>query len=371
MSPAVSLVSVPGAGRGLVLTRDVRGGEVLLRDRAVVVGPSVLSSPADCVGCYSRPGETSCPGCGSPVCSAECWEDRHREECPAVQTLPVPTPSPALWLMILRTHLSQDPRLDLLAGLTSPPDKDKYCGVTTARLGIPEAESARLQAVLSANTFRNNTARSLCPVMAMVNHSCQPSCRVYWTSPDTLVLETRRPVRAGEELTITYCCTMLATPSRQTKLLTSKGFQCRCERCRDPGERETQTGGISCTKCSQGVLLPHLGQEGSPLTWSCHCGFTPNTDKVDQRPSNLPDVRLVLQVSRFIEKLEEEIRYIDMMEEMTGQQIETKISRYETFLEKKSKLLPDKSYLLIQVAGNLAILLAKSKKVRTFFSDSL
>ena len=54
-----------------------------------------------------------------------------------------------------------------------------------------------------------------------------------------------------------------------------------------------------------------------------------------------------------------------MMEEMTAQQIETKISRYETFLEKKSKLLPDKSYLLIQVAGNLAILLAKSKKVNT------
>ena len=54
-----------------------------------------------------------------------------------------------------------------------------------------------------------------------------------------------------------------------------------------------------------------------------------------------------------------------MMEEMTAQQIETKISRYETFLEKKSKLLPDKSYLLIQVAGNLAILLAKSKKVIT------
>ena len=52
-----------------------------------------------------------------------------------------------------------------------------------------------------------------------------------------------------------------------------------------------------------------------------------------------------------------------MMEEITGQQIETKISRYETFLEKKSKLLPDKSYLLLQVAGNLAILLAKSPKV--------
>ena len=78
---------------------------------------------------------------------------------------------------------------------------------------------------------------------AMVNHSCDPNCRVYWASPgDRLVLETRRKVQKGiryknrvlsnkvskfqgEELTITYCCLSLGTPGRHSKLLSGKGFR--------------------------------------------------------------------------------------------------------------------------------------------------
>ena len=60
------------------------------------------------------------------------------------------------------------------------------------------------------------------------------------------------------------------------------------------------------------------------------------------------------------------MNYIDMMEENNEQQRETKVQRYETFLQKKSKLLPPSSYILLQVAGNLQILLSKSKKVNNF-----
>ena len=36
-------------------------------------------------------------------------------------------------------------------------------------------------------------------IRAMVNHSCDPNCRVYWARPgDRLVLETRRRVVTGE-----------------------------------------------------------------------------------------------------------------------------------------------------------------------------
>ena len=63
--------------------------------------------------------------------------------------------------------------------------------------------------------------RCLCPVMAMVNHSCDPNCRVYWAASSTatqhrLVLEARRDISAGEEVTITYCCSLLATPCGKT-----------------------------------------------------------------------------------------------------------------------------------------------------------
>ena len=287
----MELVSIPGAGRGLRLTRDVGGGEILLEDRAVVVGPSPLSSPRDCVGCYCRPGVLQCRGCSSLVCSPECGQTWHAGECPALLSLPLPlpTPSPALWLNILRLQRSPDPRLALLAG-DSRGKQGEYSELTTTRLGIPPAEAARLQAVLASNTFRNATARCLCPVMAMVNHSCEPNCRVYWAASSNpahhrLVLEARRDLRAGEELTITYCCSLLATPARQAKLRTSKGFECVCARCSDPGERGSNTGGVLCTRCRQAVLLPHLQHQGG-LAWACsdnNCGFKPNTDKVGQR----------------------------------------------------------------------------------------
>merc|ERR1719195_747402 len=98
----------------------------------------------------------------------------------------------------------------------------------------------------------------------MLNHSCDPNCRVYWARPgDRFVLETRRPVARGEELTITYCCPSLGTPARQAKLLATKGFRCGCGRCRDPGERGTWLGGVVCTRCRGPALAP---------AWQPGCG---------------------------------------------------------------------------------------------------
>ena len=40
---------------------------------------------------------------------------------------------------------------------------------------------------------------SLLMLRSMVNHSCDPNCRVYWASPgDRFVLETRRKVDKGK-----------------------------------------------------------------------------------------------------------------------------------------------------------------------------
>ena len=134
--------------------------------------------------------------------------------------------------------------------------------------------------------------RCLCPGMAMVNHSCEPNCRVYWATPgDRLVLETRRRVRAGEEVTITYCCMSLSTPARQTKLRSSKGFTCGCGRCHDPSEGGTYMGGVKCTKCRGGVVTLHWDQD--QWVWKCKCGFVANTEKVKK-------LTFLLQLSMFL-----------------------------------------------------------------------
>ena len=209
-------------------------------------------------------------------------------ECGAVQGLDTLPPHQDTWLLILRAKLCQDPRLGLLQGsnttttTTTTTTTDHLAGSKVlSMLGIEPEEAVRLNSVLTSNTFRRGSGRCLCPAMAMVNHNCSPNCRVHWEEGGKLVLTAKKAIPAGEELTITYCSSLLGTPARQRKLAVSKGFWCACTRCLDPMEGGTMMGGLSCTKCGQGVLLPHIRQ-GGDITWLCPCGFQANTDKVIQ-----------------------------------------------------------------------------------------
>lgn len=76
-------------GRYMVASRDLKAGEVLFRECAVVHGPKMLSHPI-CLGCHESltPKSTSkasfyrCSRCSWPLCSKNCESlDPHVEEC--------------------------------------------------------------------------------------------------------------------------------------------------------------------------------------------------------------------------------------------------------------------------------------------------
>ena len=117
--PAV-LVSVPGAGRGLRLTEDLGAGQVVLEDRAMVVGASERSSTSDCHGCFYYPAVGDCSKCWLSFCSSSCRQVHHSDqECDLVSKLPQPRPHPSSWLMVLRLHIlsDRDRRVEILAEL--------------------------------------------------------------------------------------------------------------------------------------------------------------------------------------------------------------------------------------------------------------
>ena len=62
-----------------------------------------------------------------------------------------------------------------------------------------------------------------------------------------------------------------------------------------------------------------------------------------------------------MDKLEKEIVSIDQLEESNVNQIVTKIQSYQQFIEKKSKLLPDNSSIILNVGASLSILMGKVK----------
>ena len=75
-------------GRYMVAARDLKAGEVLFREFAVVHGPKMVSNPI-CLGCHgslydksSSRGFYRCSHCSWPLCSENCENlDPHVEEC--------------------------------------------------------------------------------------------------------------------------------------------------------------------------------------------------------------------------------------------------------------------------------------------------
>ena len=72
------------------------------------------------------------------------------------------------------------------------------------------------------------------PAIAMANHSCDPNCAVITTAAGTLNVVTLRPIRASQELTVSYVDLLHPRVQRRQYLLTSKNFHCSCLRCSHP-----------------------------------------------------------------------------------------------------------------------------------------
>ena len=69
-----------GVGRTIKATRDIKIGEIVLEDSALLAVPDGFPV---CLGCLDRvDGSCLCPGCGCPLCGDQCDEiSAHEAEC--------------------------------------------------------------------------------------------------------------------------------------------------------------------------------------------------------------------------------------------------------------------------------------------------
>lgn len=75
---------------------------------------------------------------------------------------------------------------------------------------------------------------------SQINHSCKPNCGYYFTG-DTQNIKTIDHIREGEEIFITYERVGKAMPDREDRiphLTISFGFECMCEFCQGPPEKD-------------------------------------------------------------------------------------------------------------------------------------
>ncbi|XP_023343748.1 protein msta [Eurytemora carolleeae] len=337
------LVDIPGAGRGLISTSLIQPGDIILRDKPVILGPGVAEDGTYCSGCGDISGSNlnlmeNC-SCGLRFCSVSCKQSWHtEEECRIVSSIPEPKPNQNYWLITLRGLVSEDPRIGFLQELTvqegagRSKEEDEVVKLLSS-FGFKEKSILTVYRQLTANTFRRGRGRGLCAGVAMVNHSCSPNSRVWWDESGSLVLSARVKITPGDEITLTYCSPLLGQPSRRNKLLQSKGFICRCPRCQDGTELGTYMSSIRCTKCKPGLICP-VGLDEDKLGWICSsCGFKPNPEKV----------------SGLLKKVEDELYGLEK-EKDPGR----KLLLIQQYIEKNKKLFSSDHFLQLR-AGDLMV----------------
>ena len=69
------------------------------------------------------------------------------------------------------------------------------------------------------------------PLVSGINHSCDPNCEVAYVEDNGVMIVARRPIAAGEELTISYVDPEMDDEDRREELEETYGFECACPKC--------------------------------------------------------------------------------------------------------------------------------------------
>ncbi|KAF2127754.1 SET domain-containing protein [Dothidotthia symphoricarpi CBS 119687] len=115
-------------------------------------------------------------------------------------------------------NLSSDAQAAIM-GLTyhaTPTEKENF-----DKLGI----------IFRTNAYNTGNEIGLFPKIARINHSCRPNTSYYWSEKlNKRIVYATRPIKAGEEFSVSYIPLLLTWEERQ-KRLNRYGFTCTCEAC--------------------------------------------------------------------------------------------------------------------------------------------
>ena len=292
-----------GVGRIMTTTRKVAAGETIFMEEPMVHGPCQEGQPV-CLVCYEFITQDQlCPGCGYPVCDAQCareHQEQHAGECAALARAGKPVFKdgvtdgyhcilPLRMILLARSHPnifnlgdhlmdheeerrgSQDwliTEQTVVAALMKNNDEEDLKSLTVA-------EIRRAVGVLEVNSYEvNDGLRGCFPIGSLMSHSCVPNCGHIWThtAPFTKTCFAAVDLEAGQEVLTTYQIPTTATLTRRSNLKAGWYFDCACERCSSSSELGTNINTLVCPRCNQAKLRPE-----SPLLfgsiWRCSaCG---------------------------------------------------------------------------------------------------
>ncbi|KAI0284005.1 hypothetical protein BGY98DRAFT_1093641 [Russula aff. rugulosa BPL654] len=179
LGPAYTVRDLPGRGKGMIAVRDIRRGELLIRERPLMVVPySINTSPSQFI-----------------------WE--------LVQQL---TPDQVASFHNL-SHVNLPENLS--------PDSEEF---------LKELQLA----IFETNAVAAGSNVGLFPRMARLNHGCSGAFNsVYsWREREgALVVHALKDIREGDELLTVYFGTRQTRDKRRHYLMQNYGFHCMCTYC--------------------------------------------------------------------------------------------------------------------------------------------
>eukprot|EP00092_Neocalanus_flemingeri_P064299 GFUD01078004.1.p1 GENE.GFUD01078004.1~~GFUD01078004.1.p1 ORF type:complete len:540 (-),score=145.79 GFUD01078004.1:76-1695(-) len=357
------------SGRGLIATRNIKTGEIIMEETPAVWGPKAKG--ACCLECGLELHKLSsfhfCNLCHLHFCSGECCAAHPRPECVEMQKLHIKTDSleylgkltlvivvlrclllpetaPQNWarIRLLQDHLenSKETKLKKL--------NQKFLVNFLRDIGldknqISNKEIHRVCGILDSNAFESITldgveSRALFPLSALANSSCLPNLTHVTRKDRTMVMVATRDIQEGQELFICYTGIRWGKITRQKHLLLTKHFLCCCPRCLDPTECGTFISSIKCAQCEGNMIQDvQIGSSEFDMPWHCQdC------------------------------KLEMEHKKVVAVEAMIGQMLKLINKNSTQHLEgasrKLKQLLTSHHYILLEMYMSLVTLYEKKKE---------
>lgn len=287
-------------------SREIQPLETVMIDAPCVAGPNHKTDTV-CLQCLKFcDGLYKCLGCGYPMCCEECSEaETHAKECRLLSLIKDNDNTASSddnnngdnqedhnykLIMTLRLFLikqANDIKWTQIAKLIDHEEERKENAaewqmfqesvVDKIKMMIPTATDEELHnmvGIICINAvgfdFKKEKmkGRALYPTLSVVSHSCISNTR-FNVSPDDLsvVLRARRLIEEGEEITISYVPTIFGQPKRRQHINEEWYFDCKCPRCSDPTEFGTYTSALKCSRCREGLILPHPNKMGD--LWKC------------------------------------------------------------------------------------------------------
>ncbi|XP_076299374.1 SET domain-containing protein SmydA-8 [Lasioglossum baleicum] len=307
------LAENPILGRHYVATRNIKVGEIILKDnQPLLAGPMHNSVPV-CLGCFTalyKDSAIPCSKCGWPLCPSckqhglECdFTSSRRSEKVSITEFGIPHPNYQCINVIKTLSMKHaDPETyNKLLSLESHTDeineKQSFTFEEALKIArfikrffktddIAENEITKIVGILQVNGHEVPLTEppyiAVYELASLIEHNCKANCSKSFTDEGGLIIHAATPISKGDHLSICYTDALWGTANRKHHLFHTKFFYCTCDRCRDPSEFGIMFNALKCKSC-YGYVLPKtfLGTEPEPYICGT-CKLSMSCEEVEQ-----------------------------------------------------------------------------------------